>query len=189
MLPLPSLAPPQDPCSWRDLGGQRVRPGISTGSWGSKWAGETWPHSLLILCPPNGSLSSPFGCGILSLPSASPQGYQSFPTSTSPPLHSLHAPHPTQSLGVPPIPLSMVPHRCLVGDIVMRRCEFCVLLVGHLDFAPPPCILEELPPNSGFRFLDSQGKHESMLNDHGYSRGTHLFLVVRLDSSFCYGSS
>ena len=35
------------------LGGQRIRPGISAGSWGSKWAGETWPCSLLILCPPN----------------------------------------------------------------------------------------------------------------------------------------
>ena len=31
-----------------------------------------------------------------------------------------------------------------------------------------------MPPNSGFRFINSQGKHESMLNDHGYSRGTAI---------------
>ena len=28
------------------LGGQRIRPGISAGSWGPKWAGETWPRSF-----------------------------------------------------------------------------------------------------------------------------------------------
>ena len=62
------------------LSGQRIRPGISTGSWGSKGAGETWPHSLLIFCPPNGSPISSFGLGI-----PSPQGRQSHLTSTSPP--------------------------------------------------------------------------------------------------------
>ena len=70
------------------LGGQRVRPRISAGSWGSKWAGETWPCSLLILCPPSGPPISPFGRGIPSPPPVTPQGRQSHPTSTSPP-HSL----------------------------------------------------------------------------------------------------
>ena len=67
------------------LGGQRIRPGISAGSWGPKWAGETWPRSLLILCPPNGSPISPFGRGIPSPPPAAPQGCQSPPASTSAP--------------------------------------------------------------------------------------------------------
>ena len=67
------------------LGGQRIRPRISAGSWGPKWAGETWPCSLLILCPPNGSPISRFGCGIPSPPPAAPQGRQSHPASTSPP--------------------------------------------------------------------------------------------------------
>ena len=67
------------------LGRQRIRPGISTGSRGPKWAGETCPCSLLILCPPNGSPISPFGCGIPSPPPATPQGRQSRPASTSPP--------------------------------------------------------------------------------------------------------
>ena len=67
------------------LRGQRIRPGISAGSWGPMWVGETWPCSLLILCPPNGSPISPFGCGIPSPPPAAPQGRQSHPASTSPP--------------------------------------------------------------------------------------------------------
>ena len=67
------------------LGGQRTRPRISAGSWGPKWAGETWPPSLLILCPPNGSPISPFRHGIPSPPPATPQGHQSPSTSTSPP--------------------------------------------------------------------------------------------------------
>ena len=74
------------------LGGQRIRPGISAGSWGPKWAGETWPHSLVILCPPNGSPISPFGCGIPSPPPAATQGCQSRPTSTSPPPSLLPCP-------------------------------------------------------------------------------------------------
>ena len=65
--------------------GRGSGPGISAGSWGSKWAGETWPHSLLILCPPDGSPVSPFGRGIPSPPPAAPQGRQSCPASTSPP--------------------------------------------------------------------------------------------------------
>ena len=78
------------------LGGQRIRPGISAGSLGPKWAGETWPHSLLILCPPNGPPISPFRCGIPSPPPATPQGRQSCPASTSP-LPSLN-PLPTSYL-------------------------------------------------------------------------------------------
>ena len=76
-----------------DLGGQRIRPEISTGSWGSKWAGESWPCSLLILCRPSGSPIAPFGRGIPSPPPATPQGHQSHPASTSPPPslpHMLH---------------------------------------------------------------------------------------------------
>ena len=68
------------------LGGQRIGPGISAGSWGPKWAGETWPCSLLILCPPSGSPIYPFACGIPFPPPAAPQGCQSRPASTSPPL-------------------------------------------------------------------------------------------------------
>ena len=64
------------------LVGQRIRPRISTGSWGSRWAGEIWPCSVLILCPPNGSPISPFRHGIPSPPPAPPQGCQSHP-----PLH------------------------------------------------------------------------------------------------------
>ena len=45
------------------LSGQRIRPRISAGSWGPKWAGDTWQLSLLILCPPSGSPISPFGRG------------------------------------------------------------------------------------------------------------------------------
>ena len=75
------------------LGGQRIRPGISGGSWGPKWAGETWPHSLLILCLPNGSPISPFGRGIPSPPPAAPQGCQSRPASTSPPPSLPPKPH------------------------------------------------------------------------------------------------
>ena len=67
------------------LGGQRIRPGISAGPWGPKWARETWPRSLLLLCPPSGSSISPFGRGIPSPPPAATQGRQSCPTSTSPP--------------------------------------------------------------------------------------------------------
>ena len=73
--------------------GRGSGPGISTGSWASKWAGETWPHSLLILCPPSGSPISPFGCGIPSPPTAAPQGRQSHPTSTSPPPSLPPMPH------------------------------------------------------------------------------------------------
>ena len=75
------------------LGGQRIRPRISAGSRGPKWAGEAWPNSLLILCPPSGSPVSPFGHGIPSTAPETPQGHQSHLASTSPP-PSL-PPHPT----------------------------------------------------------------------------------------------
>ena len=82
----PSLPPiPSGPAAGGGLGGQTIRPRISAGFWGPKWLGETWPRSLLILCPPNGSPISPFGRGILSPPTATPQGRQSHPASTSPP--------------------------------------------------------------------------------------------------------
>ena len=51
------------------LGGQRIRPRISAGSRGPKRTGETWPLSLLTLCPPSGPPISPFRCGIPSPPS------------------------------------------------------------------------------------------------------------------------
>ena len=76
---------PSGPLRLDLLSGQRIRPGISAGSWGPKWSGETWPRSLLILCPPSGSPISPFGRGIPSPPPAAPQGRQSRPTSISPP--------------------------------------------------------------------------------------------------------
>ena len=90
------------------LGGQRIRPRISTGSRGPKWAGETWPRSLLILCLPSGPPISPFGCGIPSPPPATPQGRQSQPASTFPP-PSL-PPHPTS---YPVAGGSSCPLRCL----------------------------------------------------------------------------
>ena len=93
LLPLPSLPLPQDRAAGGGLGGQRIRPGTSAGSWGPKWAGETWPRPLLILCPPSGSPISPFRHGIPSPPPATPQGRQSHPVSPSPP-PSL-PPHPT----------------------------------------------------------------------------------------------
>ena len=67
------------------LSGKRIRPGISAGSWGPKWAGQTWPSSLLILSPPNGSPISPFGHGIPSPSPDTPQGHQFCPASISPP--------------------------------------------------------------------------------------------------------
>ena len=93
----PSLPPtPSGPLQLDLLGEQRIRPGISAGSWGSKWEGETWPCSLLILCPPSGSPISRFWRGIPSPPPAAPQGRQSHPASTSP-LPS-HPPRPTSYL-------------------------------------------------------------------------------------------
>ena len=89
------------------LGEQRIRPGISAGFWEPKWAGETWPRSLLILCPPNGPPISPFGSGIPSPPPAAPQGYRSHPASTSPPPSLPPPPRPTSYLvtGGSPCPL------------------------------------------------------------------------------------
>ena len=119
LLPLPSLpaTPSGPPAAGGGLGGQRIRPRISAGSWGPKWAGEAWPRSLLILCPPSGPPVSPFKSGIPSPPPAAPQGCQSRPASTSPP--PLLPPSPTSypvpggsshPLGVRGPPL--VPGRC-----------------------------------------------------------------------------
>ena len=83
--PFPPSYPLRTRVAGGGLGGQRIRPGISAGSRGPKWAGETWPHSRLILCPPNCSPIYPFGCGIPSSPPAASQGCQSHPASTSPP--------------------------------------------------------------------------------------------------------
>ena len=99
------------------LGGQRIRPGISAVSWGSKWAGETWLHSLLILHPPNGPPIFPSDVGSLLLPQPPLRDTSSVWPPLLLPLHSPHAPQPTCSLGVPPIPLGVygppqVPGRC-----------------------------------------------------------------------------
>ena len=118
------------------IGGQRIRPGISAGSRGPMWAGETWPRSLLILCPPSGSPISPF-----SPPPAAPQGHQSHPAFTSPspslppwPTSYLVAGLSSHTLRCPWFPLW-----CLVGALVVRRREFHILLVRHLDSAPIWC--------------------------------------------------
>ena len=102
------------------LGGQRIRPEISAGSWGAKWGREAWPCSLLILCPPSGSPISPFGRGIPSPPPATPQERQSRPASTSP------------SPSLPPCPMSYPiaggssrPLRCPCPPWVSGRCPSC----------------------------------------------------------------
>ena len=116
------------------LGGLRIRPGISAGSWGPKWAGETWPRSLLILCPPNGSPISPFRRGIPSLPPAAPQGHQPCPTSTSPP-PSL-PPCPTSYLvtggSSHPIRCLWFSHCCLVGALAVLPSE---TLESHVSYS------------------------------------------------------
>ena len=83
----PSPLPlPQDPCIWRGPWWAEDQAwDLSRGSWGPKWAGETWPCSLLILCPPSCSPVFPFRRGIPSPPPAAPQGRQFRPASTSPP--------------------------------------------------------------------------------------------------------
>ena len=85
LLPFPPSHSLRTHVAGGGLGGQRIRPGISAGSWGPKWPGESWPRSLLILCPPRGSPVPHFGHGIPSPPSAALQGRRSRPTSTSPP--------------------------------------------------------------------------------------------------------
>ena len=86
LLPLPPLPLPQDPCIWRGPWWAEDQAwDLSRGSWGPKWAGETWPCSLLILCPPSCSPVFPFRRGIPSPPPAAPQGRQFRPASTSPP--------------------------------------------------------------------------------------------------------
>ena len=60
---------------------------------------------------------------------------------SSPPHSPPHAPCPTWFLGVPPIPwVSMAPHWCLIDALVVRRRKFHVLLVCHLDSAPPRAV-------------------------------------------------
>ena len=133
LLPLPSLPLPQDPRSWRGLRGQRIRPGISAASWGPKRVGEPWPGPHLILCTPHGSPISPIGSGISSPPPAAPQGRQSHPTSTSPPL-SLPPPYPVAGGSSHPLRCPWSPTSAwALGALVVRRSEFCVLLVHHLD--------------------------------------------------------
>ena len=119
------------------LGGQRIRPGISAGSWGPMWAGETWPYSLLILCPPNGPPISPFGRGIPSPPPATPQGASPVPPPLLLPFYFPPCLTSYPVAGGSSRPLRCPwPHRCLVGALVVRRHEFRVLLVHHLDPAP-----------------------------------------------------
>ena len=86
------------------LGGQRIRPGISAGSWGPKWAGETWPHSLLISALPMVPQFPPSGVGSLPLPQPPLRGTSPVP----PPL--LLPPHPTS---YPVAGGSSRPLRCL----------------------------------------------------------------------------
>ena len=113
----PSLPP--TPSGPMGLEGASVGRGSGPGSQqlprGPSGQGECWPCSLLILCPPNGPLLSPSGCGIPSPSPAAPQGCRTRPASTSPP-PSL-PPRPTRLLGVPPVPLGVrgpppVPGRC-----------------------------------------------------------------------------
>ena len=92
LLPFPPSHTLRTRTAGGDLGGQRIRPGISAGSWGPTWAGETWPHSLLILCPQRFPFS-PFGHGNPSSPPATPQGCQSCLASTSPSPSLPRTPH------------------------------------------------------------------------------------------------
>ena len=80
------------------LGGQMVRPGLSAGSLGPKWVGE-----MLALLPSDPLPSQQ--CPLFPL-----RAWEPFPAasqgcwSCSPPLLPTN---PNQSLGVPPIPLSV----------------------------------------------------------------------------------
>ena len=136
LLPLPSLPLPQDPRGWR----------------GPQWAeDQTWDlNRFLGVQVGRGNLATlpfdplpsqqfpiaPCGHGIPSPPPAASQGHQSSPSSTS--LPSLpQAPHPTRCWGFLLSPwASVVPHQCLVGALVLKRCKFHVLLVRHVDSTP-----------------------------------------------------
>ena len=89
-----------------DLGGQRIRPGISAGSPGPQWAGEML--ATLPSDPLPSQWSPPFptlGVGSLPLPQLPLRGTVPVPP---PLLLTAHCfPHPTWSLGVPPIPLGV----------------------------------------------------------------------------------
>ena len=133
LLPLPSLPLPQDLHGWR----------------GPQWEeDQAWDLSRF--------LGAQVGRANLAKLPSDPQPSQWFPnfplrawdpfpfprhTSGAPVLSSLHfsshTPHPTRSLGIPPIPLGVQgPHWCLIGALVVRRCKFHVLLVCHLDSTP-----------------------------------------------------
>ena len=137
MLPLASLPLPQDPCSCR----------------GPRWAeDQPWDLSRLLGAQEGrGNLATlPFDplpsqwSPSFPLRSWDPFPFPSLPSGApgpsclcfSSPLTPPHAPRPTWSLGVPPIPLGgRGPHRCLVGALVVWRHEFHILLVCHLDFS------------------------------------------------------
>ena len=136
----PSLPPtPSGPVQ---LEGALVGRGSDQGSQqapgGPKWAGETWPRSLLILCPPIGSPVSPFEHGIPSPPQPPLRGASPVPPPLFLPPHSPTTPHilPGHWGFLPSPQVSVVPHQCLVGALVARKREFRVLLVCHLDSAP-----------------------------------------------------
>ena len=77
---------------------------------------------------------TPFGVGSLPLPQLPLRGASPISPPLLLPLHSPDAARPTRLLGVPPVPLGVHgPHRCLVDTLVVKRCEFHILLVHHLD--------------------------------------------------------
>ena len=51
----------------------------------------------------------------------------------------------------------MVPHQCLVGALAVRRHEFCVFLVRHLDSALPFLLKAENKRNPRKGLLFSNG--------------------------------
>ena len=138
LLPLPSLPLPQNPHGWREprwaedqaqdlsrfLGAQVGRGNLATLPF-DPVPSEWFPNFPLQAWDPFPSPSHPSGAPVpFHLHFSSP-----FPHPK---------PHVLPSLwGFLPSPLvSVVPHRCLVGAIVVQRCEFHVLLARHLDSAP-----------------------------------------------------
>ena len=135
LLPLPSLPLPQDPHSWRRprwaedqaqglnrfLGTQVGRENLAMLPFyplPSQW----FPNFPLWAWDPFPSPSHPSGALVPSCL------HFSFPFSPLMP-HVL----PSRWGFLPSPQVSMVPHRCLVGALVVRRCEFGTLLVHHLD--------------------------------------------------------
>ena len=145
--PLPSLLLPQDPRGWRGprgaedearelsrfLGAQVGRGNLATLPFDplpSQWS----PNLPLPTWDPFPSPSCPLGEPV--------QSHLHFSSPFTPPM-----PHvlPGRWGFLPSSEVSVVPHRCLVGALVVRRREFCVLLVRHLT--PPSsltfvCFLE-----------------------------------------------